>query len=52
VDWTPEDFTGFWKGLTRDAEKILSEIAEKPKVFGRRPREALGLAGWHICEGG
>jgi hypothetical protein len=50
LDWTPEDFTGFWNGLTADAKKILAEIAKTPT--GCLPGEiekALGWSGLHLA---
>src|SRR2546423_10522729 len=39
VEWTPEDFTGFWKGLTDDAQALLNEIAKRPDGSPRSEQE-------------
>jgi hypothetical protein len=49
TEWTPEDFTGFWNGLTADAKTLLGEIAKKPDSCSAGDIEkALGWSGLHL----
>jgi hypothetical protein len=50
VDWTPDDFTGFWNGLTTDAKALLGEIAKKPEgCTAADIQRALGWTGLQIA---
>jgi len=50
VDWTPDDFTGLWNGLTADAKALLGEYAKKPEGCSAADIEkALGWTGLQIA---